>query len=81
MNVAQLSGMRLVFDTFHGAKSNGYMVAVRTAQEMAVVPHTLSPMGQLADEPNGNRWGWSDHLSAWVLYEVKEESKHAQQAI
>jgi len=69
MNSAQLKGCRQMVDELHGSKDNGNVLTVRSAKEMALVPHNLSPMAMLADEPNGNRWGWSNHLEMWVLYE------------
>ena len=72
LTIAQMTGFRMIADELYGAPSNANLCAVRTAAEMAVVPHSLSPMGQLAKEPNGNCWGWSDSRQLWFLYEVAE---------
>lgn len=69
MTTTQLSGMRMMVDALHGSEKHGNRIITRTAREMALAPHNLSPRGMLADEPNGDRWGWSDRLELWVLYE------------
>ena len=70
MNAAQLTACRQIADELYGSPATNNMITVRTAVEMALVPHTLSPMGQFATEPNGNCWGWSSRLQSWVLYET-----------
>lgn len=74
MNAAQLTACRQIADELHGSPANDNLITVRTAVEMALVPHSLSAHGRLATEPNGNCWGWSNHLQSWVLYETVSRS-------
>lgn len=72
MTDSQLNGFRIISDKTYGSPLKGNRCAVRTAVEMAVVPHRLSTKGFLAYEPNGNCWGWSGRLEMWVLYETRD---------
>jgi hypothetical protein len=83
MNNAQVRGMRKMAEAmrvrvmpnagensrFMDDDCHGNNIEVRTAKEMALVPHDLKCKATLADEPNGKRWGWSDRLGLWVRYE------------
>ena len=64
----------MVYDDIHGIANQGNMTPVRSAVEMAVVPHNLVRGGQYAHEPNGNKWAWSNRLGQWVLFEVGNEN-------
>lgn len=60
MNTATIQGFRKL------ATVMAQPERTRTAHEMALISHNLRKAGDIALEPSGQAWGWSELRKLWV---------------